>query len=575
MNIYEIRQDIRARHTRISDYNLRVVYYARVSTDKYDQLHSLDAQKTYFENLLERNPNWTFIKGYVDEGLTGTKIDKRDSFIEMMRDAKMGKFDLICTKEVSRFARNTLDSLSCTRELLNYGVAVLFENDNLNTIDEDCDFRLTTMASLAQEESRKTSERLKFGFRESVQKGTVLGNDSIWGYRKEKGKLVIVPEEAEMVRKIFDLYANENLGVRAIAKILSDLGLRNTNGNPFSFSTIKGILINPKYKGFYCGNKTHKVHFLSNEIAYVPQEEWVMYEDNEKVPPIVSAELWDRANKKLKERSAKMISSDKTSYQNKYLYSGKIICGEHGVCYHHTIYKYKSGNKELWTCKEYGNGNKCRNPHVYTTEIDAVMREVYSQIVCEKSTIVNELIELYKEGGSTKAIAKTKHKIQSDINSILAKKDKLLDLVMDDRLSNEEFEQRNNAFNRQIEEMRARLSELEEEERKSLDFKESNETLRASIANELDFSDELGKNVVDSFIDRIVVYKSNAENEIDLKIFLKLLPANIPWQKDVLDESDKKLSLGSNTIILTRGGNTKSLKEYELKFNYELCYYLE
>ena len=575
MNIYEIRQDIRARHTRISDYNLRVVYYARVSTDKYDQLHSLDAQKTYFENLLERNPNWTFIKGYVDEGLTGTKIDKRDSFIEMMRDAKMGKFDLICTKEVSRFARNTLDSLSCTRELLNYGVAVLFENDNLNTIDEDCDFRLTTMASLAQEESRKTSERLKFGFRESVQKGTVLGNDSIWGYRKEKGKLVIVPEEAEMVRKIFDLYANENLGVRAIAKILSDSGLRNTNGNPFSFSTIKGILINPKYKGFYCGNKTHKVHFLSNEIAYVPQEEWVMYEDHEKVPPIVSAELWDRANKKLKERSAKMISSDKTSYQNKYLYSGKIICGEHGVCYHHTIYKYKSGNKELWTCKEYGNGNKCRNPHVYTTEIDAVMREVYSQIVCEKTTIVNELIELYKEGGSTKAIAKTKHKIQSDINSILAKKDKLLDLVMDDRLSNEEFEQRNNAFNRQIEEMRARLSELEEEERKSLDFKESIETLRASIANELDFSDELGKNVVDSFIDRIVVYKSDAENEIDLKIFLKLLPANIPWQKEVLEESDKKLSLGSNVIILTRGGNTKSLKEYELKFNYELCYYLE
>ena len=575
MNIYEIRQDIRARHTRISDYNLRVVYYARVSTDKYDQLHSLDAQKTYFENLLERNPNWTFIKGYVDEGLTGTKIDKRDSFIEMMRDAKMGKFDLICTKEVSRFARNTLDSLSCTRELLNYGVAVLFENDNLNTIDEDCDFRLTTMASLAQEESRKTSERLKFGFRESVQKGTVLGNDSIWGYRKEKGKLVIVPEEAEMVRKIFDLYANENLGVRAIAKILSDSGLRNTNGNPFSFSTIKGILVNPKYKGFYCGNKTHKVHFLSNEIAYVPQEEWVMYEDHEKVPPIVSAELWDRANKKLKERSAKMISSDKTSYQNKYLYSGKIICGEHGVCYHHTIYKYKSGNKELWTCKEYGNGNKCRNPHVYTTEIDAVMREVYSQIVCEKTTIVNELIELYKEGGSTKAIAKTKHKIQSDINSILAKKDKLLDLVMDDRLSNEEFEQRNNAFNRQIEEMRARLSELEEEERKSLDFKESIETLRASIANELDFSDELGKNVVDSFIDRIVVYKSDAENEIDLKIFLKLLPANIPWQKEVLEESDKKLSLGSNVIILTRGGNTKSLKEYELKFNYELCYYLE
>lgn len=576
MNIYEIRKDMRARNKRISDYNLRVVYYARVSTDKYDQLHSLEAQKTYFENLLERNPNWTFVRGYVDEGLTGTKIDKRDSFIEMMRDAKLGKFDMICTKEVSRFARNTLDSLSCIRELLTYGVAVYFENDSLNTIDEDSDFRLTTMASLAQEESRKTSERLKFGFRESVKKGVVLGNDSIWGYRKEKGKLVVVEEEAEMVRLIFDLYANENMGVRAIAKVLNDLGYRNTSGNPFSFSSVRGILGNPKYKGFYCGNKTHKVHFLSNEIAYVPQEEWVMYEDHEKVPPIVSAELWDKANRKLKERAEKVASSDKTSYQNKYLYSGKIVCGEHGTCYHHTIYKYKNlGIKELWACKEYGNGNKCRNPLVYNTEIDAIMREVYNQIVCEKTTIVNELIELYKEGGSTKAIAKSKHKVQSDINAILAKKDKLLDLVMDDRLSNEEFEQRNNAFNRQIEELRTKLDDLDEEERKSLDFKESIENLRSSIANELDFSDELGKNVVDSFIDKIVVYKGVAENEIDLKIFLKLLPTNIPWQKEVLEESDKQLLLGSNTIIQTRGGNTRSLKAYDLKFNYELCYYLE
>ena len=572
MNIYEMRQDIRARHTRLSDYNLRVVYYARVSTDKYDQLHSLEAQKTYFENLLDRNPNWTFVKGYVDEGLTGTKIDKRDSFIEMIRDAKRGKYDLILTKEVSRFARNTLECLNCTRELLTYGVAVLFENDNLNTIDEDCEFRLTTMASLAQEESRKTSERLKFGFRQSVEKGIVLGNDSIWGYRKEQGKLVIVEEEAEMVRIIFDLYANQNLGVRAIAKVLNESGYRNTSGNPFSYSSIRGIIGNPKYKGFYCGNKTHKVHFLSNEIAYVPQDEWVMYEDHEKVPPIVSAELWDRANKKLKERSEKMASSDKTSYQNKYLYSGKIVCGEHGDCYHHTIYKYKNlGNKELWACKRYNEGDKCRNPLVYNAEIDAVMREVYNQIICEKASIINDLIELYKESGSTKAIAKSKHKVQSDINALLAKKDKLLDLVMDDRLSNEEFEQRNNAFNKQIEELRAKLSELDEEEQKSLDLKESIESLRSNIANELDFTEDLGKNVVDSFIDKIVVYKSDVENQIDLKIFLKLLPIS----PQNFTENSQVLTFGSGQIIQTRGGNTRSQKAYNLTFNYDLCYHLE
>lgn len=571
MNIYEIRKDMRINHTRLFDYPLRVVYYARVSTDKYDQLHSLDAQKTYFENLLERNPKWTFVRGYVDEGLTGTKIDKRDSFIEMMRDAKFGKFDLICTKEVSRFARNTMDTLSCTRELLEYGVVVYFENDNLITIDSDVDFRLTTMASLAQEESRKISERLKFGFRESIKNGAVLGNDSIWGYRKEKGKLVVIPEEAEMVRLIFDLYANENLGVRAIARILTERGYRNTNGNPISFSTVKGILLNPKYKGYYCGNKTHKVDFLSNKIVNVPKEEWVMYEDHEKVPPIVLPELWEKANAKLKARSEKATSPNKTSYQNKYPYSGIIVCGEHGVCYQHSVYKYKSGNKELWACKEYINGNKCRNPIIYTSELDACLRQVYREIVCEKTTIVNELVELYKECGSTKAIAKTKRKTESDINAVLAKKDKLLDLVMDDRLSNVEFEQRNNAFNKQLDELRTKLLALEEEERKSLDFKESIENLRSSIANELDFTDDIGKNVVESLIDKIVVYKGKAENEIELKIFLKLLPAN----PQNFTENSYMITVGSGQMIRTRGGNTRSLKAYDLKFNYELCYCVE
>jgi len=554
VNIYKIRQDMRAFHKRISDFNLRVVYYARVSTDKYDQLHSLEAQRTYFENLLERNPNWTFVKGYVDEGLTGTKIDKRDSFIEMMRDAKLGKFDLICTKEVSRFARNTLDSLSCTRELLSYGVAVLFENDNLNTIDEDCDFRLTTMASLAQEESRKISERLKFGFRESIKKGTVLGNNSIWGYRKEKGRLIIVPEEAELVRKIFDMYANEEYGVRKIAKVISDLGFKNSNGNDFSFSSVKGILTNPKYKGYYCGNKTHKVNFLSNEVIHVSPDEWILYEDDETVPPIVSQELWERANKKLKERSKKMTSENKTSYQNKYLYSGKLVCAEHKTCYHHTVYKYKSGNKELWTCKEYANGNKCRGPLVYKTEIDAVMGEVFDKTVYNKKDIVNELIEIYSQSGGAKAIGKARHKIQSDIDAVYLKKEKLLDLSLDNRISNEEFEQRNNIFNSQIESFKKKLLELDEEEKRSLEQKESIENLRFSIEKEMKFTDELGKNVFDSLIDKIIVAKGKEEDEIDLKIQLKVSPEGKT----------------EGRVIKTRGGNTRALKEYEMKFNYQL-----
>lgn len=557
---------------RLTDLNLRVAYYARVSTDKDEQLHSLSAQKHHFEQRIAENPNWTLVDGYVDEGISATSVKNRENFLRMIKDAKMHRFDLIITKEISRFARNTVDSLSFTQELLRHGVGVLFENDNLNTLEPDSELRLTIMSGIAQDESRKVSDRVSWGFQKSIARGVVLGNDAIWGYKKENGKLVVVPEEAEMVYKIFDLYANENLGVRAIAKVLTDMGYKNTSGNNFSYSSIRGILVNPKYKGFYCGNKTHKIDFKHDDIKYLPKEDWVMYEDHDAVPLIVPSELWDKANRKLKARSEKMASSDKTSYQNKYLYSGKIVCGEHGDCYHHTIYKYKNlGNKELWACKRYNEGDKCRNPLVYNAEIDAVMREVYNQIICEKTSIINDLIELYKESGSTKAIAKSKHKVQSDINALLAKKDKLLDLVMDDRLSNEEFEQRNNAFNKQIEELRAKLSELDEEEQKSLDLKESIESLRSSIANELDFTEDLGKNVVDSFIDKIVVYKSDVENQIDLKIFLKLLPT----APQNFTEDSHILTFGSGQIVQTRGGNTRSLKAYDLTFNYELCYHLE
>lgn len=527
MDIYTIRQEIYTNHKRLSDLELKVAYYARVSTEKDEQLHSLSAQREHFEKLVAENPNWTLTRGYIDEGISGKSVEKRDSFLEMVRDATMHKFDLLLTKEISRFARNTIDSLSYTQELLRYGVGVFFENDNINTLDQDSEFRLTIMSGIAQDESRKISERIKFGFRESIKKGVVLGNDNIWGYRKEKGKLIVVPEEAQMVQDIFDMYANQNMGVRKIAKIISDAGYRNSNGNPFSFSSIKGILVNPKYKGYYCGNKTHKIDFRHGDIKHLSPDEWVMYEDNEAVPPIVSEELWDKANRILVERSSKVSSENKTSYQNKYLYSGKIVCGEHNVCYHHAVYKYKSGNKELWMCREYSNGNGCRSPIVYTTEIDEIIKQVYDRIICEKAGIINDLIALYKESGSTKAIEKNRRKITGDINAILAKKDKLLDLVMDDRITNAEFEQRNNIFNKQIDELKAKLDTLAEEEKKSTDLKESIENLRGTIANELDFSEETSKSVVDSLIDKIVVYKTDTKNEIDLKIYLKLLSDSI------------------------------------------------
>ena len=189
MDILNIRTLLRTKS--IYDIPLRVTFYARVSSDTEEQINSLDNQISYYEEFIQKNEKWTYVPGYVDEGLSGISTKKRKHFNEMIADAKEGMFDLIITKEISRFARNTLDSLQYTRELLNMGVGVFFQNDNINTLDEDAELRLTIMSSIAQDELRKLSSRVKFGHQQAIKSSVVLGNSRIFGYKKEDKRLVI------------------------------------------------------------------------------------------------------------------------------------------------------------------------------------------------------------------------------------------------------------------------------------------------------------------------------------------------------------------------------------------------
>lgn len=195
MDLYYIRNQLLGGKS-IYDMPMRVTFYARVSTDKDEQIHSLQSQVRYYADYIKNNAGWEYVQGYIDEGLSGTKVDKRESFLQMIEDAKLGKFDFIITKEISRFSRNTLDSIRFTQELLKAGVGVLFQSDNINTLYPDSELRLTIMSSIAQDEVRRISERVKFGFGRSIEKGVVLGNSKIWGYKKADGKLTIVEEEA-------------------------------------------------------------------------------------------------------------------------------------------------------------------------------------------------------------------------------------------------------------------------------------------------------------------------------------------------------------------------------------------
>ena len=279
MDLYTIRKELMSGKS-IYDIPLRVTYYARVSTDKEEQKNSLDNQDTYYKNKILSIPKWRLVKGYTDEGITGTSTKKREDFNAMVEDGLNDKYDLILTKEVCRFARNTLDTLQITRNLLAKGKGVYFELDNINTLEQEGELRLTIMASLAQDESRRISERVKFGFSRAIEKGKVLGNNAIWGYDKNNCKLEINEEEADIIKRIFEIYSSGKIGIRKIGDELAKEGIYTRKGEIFAYSTIKNILTNPKYKGYYCGNKTRVIDFMSKQRVYLGEDEIVQYKEH-------------------------------------------------------------------------------------------------------------------------------------------------------------------------------------------------------------------------------------------------------------------------------------------------------
>lgn len=526
VDLYSIRKEL-ASGKSIFDMELYVTWYSRVSTDKEAQLHSLQNQIDYYNKFIKSVPNWHFVEGYYDEGISGKSAEKRDGFLRMIDDGMNGKFNLIITKELSRFARNTVESIQYTRNLLNNNVGIFFESDAINTFLPDMDFKLTIMSGMAQDELRKLSERVRFGFKSSIEKGVVLGNDVIWGYKKDNGKLVIDEEEAKIVRKIFEMYA-DNKGFRVIGEELKKQGYYNRKGNPFSYSTLSGIIKNVKYKGYYCGHKSEKIDYMLDKIKHIDEKDWIVYKDYEKVPPIVSEELWNKANDIYKKKSIKNLYPN-ISFCGRYPYSGKIICGEHNVAYQRTVFRGKYGEKELWECKNYKDkGTKgCNTAHIYTSELNEILKTIFEDIVKNKNEIVFELIKLYKEIFEETDIQKSIDKYKYKLDDLKRKKDLLLDLLLKARIGEEEFSKRNNEFNSQIKEYESRVNDLIRERDKTEDLSKKAEFLRSAIEKKMEFDNGIDTAVIDNILEKIIVNRTDDDKVVDLDIYLKVAEKNI------------------------------------------------
>lgn len=523
MEIRKFRNELRMGKS-IYDLPLRVTFYARVSTDKFEQQSSLENQIQYYTDLIQNKPNWAYVDGYIDEGISGTSTKKRDSFNRMIADAKAGRFDFIITKEISRFSRSTLDSIQYTQALLDCNVGVLFQNDNINTLDTDSEFRLVVMAGVAQDEVRKLSERLKFGFRQSIKNGRVLGNDKLWGYDKKDCKLTVNEDEADAVRQIFDLYANHKLGVRRISQKLYDMGYTSRQGNEFNVATIRHILLNPKYKGWYCGNKTQSLDYRSKKKAVLEECEWVTYPDPS-IPAIVSEELWERANALYKARGEQVAEHQSgAEYHNRYPYSGKIICEAHGVSFHRQVLKSAKGEKEVWQCKIYRNRGRaaCASPQLRTEELDTVMAQIFTKLAHDKEAIINALLTVIKNVPDEHNYGRDIEKLEADMEQINAKRDRLLEMSVAGVIDITEFKKRNDGFNEQLQSLENRLTALIQEQRKSASTKGNLEQIRAALQRELDFADGINSELVTTILDHIVVKKDSTKTDIHLEIYLKL-----------------------------------------------------
>lgn len=395
-----------------------VAAYCRVSTEREDQTNSFESQQRYFREYIRRTDGFELYQIYAEEGISGTSTKKRKAFNRMIEDAREGKFQMILTKEISRFARNTLDSIYYTRELKRHGVGVFFLNDNINTLDPDAELRLTILSSIAQEESRRTSERVKWGQKRRMEQGVVFGS-SMLGYDVQNGQIYRNEEGAKVVCRIYDKFLLEGKGTYVIAKELQEEGILPLRAKRWSSSVILRILRNEKYCGDLVQKKTYTPDYLTHEKRYnYGEEEYVIVQNHH--APIVDREVFNQVQVILDSRAKKIASKERES--SRYAFSGKILCGGCGKYYIARARIRKDGSTYLvWRCfhrekdmvgidenekvgynidenNEVGNGidKECIFSCIKNEELVEMIKKITIQLPIDKKEFMVQMMELLK-----------------------------------------------------------------------------------------------------------------------------------------------------------------------------------
>jgi len=485
-----------------------------VSTDKDDQLNSLENQRIFFEQYITKNPQWKFIGIYADEGITGTSTKKRKQFNAMIDDGEDKKFDMIITKEVSRFARNTVDVLRYTRKLKDNGIGVLFLYDNINTLDNDGELRLSIMASIAQEESRKTSERVKFGQQQSMKRGVVFGS-GVYGYDIIDKKLYVNEEQAKVIQLIFELYLNEGMGSHRIGIELENRGILSPSGNPkWKNASVLKMIKNEKYVGDLLQKKAITPNYLEHyRKINEGEEEMVLIENNHE--PIIDRELFDKVQKEIIRRRT-LRDFEKGIYANRYVWSGRIKCGYCNSTLKRRICHPYKNPYIVWDCGEKMINGKalqiennqvkrgCPNKAVHETLIKECLLKGLDFLSKNKEKCKIELKKIiedviYNSNDNSDEI----YLVNQEINKINNNELKLLELFTEDKISRTSYDKAYENYSKQLKILNDKLILLQSQNEEIEDLTGKIHTIESVIDGILDFevfSEEVCKIILDKVV---------------------------------------------------------------------------
>jgi len=510
----------------------RVAIYARVSTEHEAQLNALENQVDWYEPILSVRPEWTLISRYIDEGITGTSAEKRPQFMRMINDAKAGKFDLIITREVSRFARNTVDTLQYTRTLKEYGVEVFFITDNIKTFDGDGELRLTIMATLAQDESRKTSVRVKAGQQTSMKNGTFYGNGNILGYDRVGRDLVINPEQAKTVRMIFDLYLS-GMGVTSIRYEIEKAGRLTSTGKEKWFdSYISRVLRNTFYCGIITYHKEYVPDYLKQKkIKNTGELEYTRVKGSH--TPIVTEEEFERVQQLVEQRSKKITRANNRSQNigrrpNATVWGRLMVCqcGKHFNAHYHERKDRNSGvDYQCYTSVNRGSraerirrglsvDETCDTPFIPGWKLEMMAKRIFSTYISDADNILGvaySILERHiadrEETADNSDVIDRKN---AEIERLREKIANLIEMREDGDIDKEFFRKRKGELDAKIDRLEQDIANLSPQtvQPPVTDFASRLDLLKERLREYVNFQDNgVSESVIEAFIEKIWVAK--------------------------------------------------------------------